>query len=148
MTPMNTGSMIEPETEDDTEARAWVRSHVIGFFATIGVAIGLVIADSKLAEIIGDKSMPLFRTVLLVSLLLAGLGARSLVAWRSATVDLQGRIFLTVTGLVLLTGAAFGLSNCLQDIREHLRVRDNRPMLSPDFFPLQTALPRPDSSEF
>jgi hypothetical protein len=146
---MGTVSMIESQTEDDTEARGWVRSHVIGFFATIGVAIGLVIVDSKIEEIIGPKAMPFFRTVLLVSVLLAGLGARALVAWRSATVDLQGRIFLTVTGLVLLIGAAFGMSNCLQDVREHLKVHDNRPMLIPDIFPLQTALPpRSQSDEF
>ncbi len=140
--------MIESPTEDDVDSRPWVRSNVIGFFATIGVVIGLVIVDSKIEEIIGPKAMPFFRTVLLVSVLLAGLGARALVAWRSATVDLQGRIFLTVIGLVLLTGAAFGMSNCLQDIREHLKTRDNRPMI-PDIFPLQTALPqRGQSDEF
>jgi hypothetical protein len=65
--------------------------------------------------------MPAFRAILLVSVLLAGLGARALLAWRSATVDLQGRIFLVVTGLVLLTGAAFGLSDCMQEIREHYK---------------------------
>ncbi|HEV8001067.1 MAG TPA: hypothetical protein VGP63_14370 [Planctomycetaceae bacterium] len=139
-------SMIDSETADDSEAHAWVRSHVIGFFATIGVVIGLVIADSKIEEIIGQKAMPLFRTVLLVSVLLAGLGARALVAWRSATVDLQGRIFLTLTGLVLLTGAAFGMSNCLQEIREHLKTRDSNPTLIRDFFPLQTALPGGEES--
>jgi hypothetical protein len=135
--------MIESDANDHPEARRWVRSHVVGFFAMIGVAIGLVIADSKIEEIIGPKAMPFFRTVLLVSILLAGLGARSLVAWRSATVDLQGRIFLTVIGLVLLTGAALGMSNCLQEIREHLKARENRPPTGPgpDLFPLQTAVP-------
>jgi hypothetical protein len=145
---MSPASMIESPTEDDVDSRPWVRSNVIGFFATIGVVVGLMIVDSKIEEIIGDKGMPLFRTILLVSVLLAGLGARALVAWRSATVDLQGRIFLTVTGLVLMTGAAFGLSNCLQDIREHLKTPPNRPMI-PDIFPLQTALPqRAQSDEF
>src|SRR5580700_1495442 len=133
--------MSGSETQDDAGARRWVRANIVGFFATIGVVIGLVIVDSKIEEIVGPKSMPFFRTVLLVSVLLAGLGARALVAWRSATVDLQGRIFLTVTGLVLMTGAAFGLSNCLQDIREHLKTPPNRPMITPDF-PLQTALPQ------
>src|SRR5262249_41984854 len=64
-TVTSTASMIDSETEDDSESHAWVRSHVIGFFATIGVVIGLVIADSKIEEIIGGKAMPLFRTVLL-----------------------------------------------------------------------------------
>jgi hypothetical protein len=111
--------MIESETDDDAETRRWVRANVVGFFATIGVVIGLVVVDSKVEEVIGPKSMPFFRTVLLVSVLLAGLGARALVAWRSATVDLQGRIFLTVVGLILLTGAAFGMANCRQEIKEH-----------------------------
>lgn len=145
-TVMSAASMIDSETEDNGEAHIWVRSHIIGFFATIGVVIGLVIADSKIEEIIGQKAMPLFRTVLLVSVLLAGLGARALVAWRSATVDRQGRIFLTLTGLVLLTGAAFGMSNCLQEIREHLKTRDSLPTLTRDFFPLQTALPGGEES--
>ena len=142
---MSTRTVIESDANDDAEARRWVRSHVVGFFAIIGVVIGLVIVDSKVEEIIGPKAMPFFRTVLLVSVLLAGLGARSLVAFRSATVDLQGRIFLTVVGLVLLTGAALGMSNCLQDIREHLKTRENRPPTAPgpgrEIFPLQTAAP-------
>src|SRR5262249_41168563 len=146
-TMMNATSMIESQTEDDTDSGTWVRSHVIGLFATIGVVIGLVIADSKIEEIIGQKAIPLFRTVLLVSVLLAGLGARALFAWRSGTVDLQGRIFLTLTGLVLLTGAAFGMTNCLQEIREHLKTRDSRPAVTPDIFPLQTAAPAPHSDE-
>jgi hypothetical protein len=107
--------------DQEAETRRWVRYHVIGFFATIGVAIGLIIVDAKIAQIIGDNQMPGFRAILLVSVLLAGVGARALLAWRSATVDLQGRIFLTVTGLVLLTGAAFGLSDCLQEIKEHYK---------------------------
>src|SRR5580700_5447580 len=119
--------MSGSETQDDVVARRWVRANVVGFFATIGVGIGLVIVDSKVEEIVGSKSMPFFRTVLLVSVLLAGLGARALVAFRSATVDLQGRIFLSVVGLVLLAGAAFGMANCLQDIREHLKTPPNRP---------------------
>jgi len=139
---MNATSMIESETDDDTDSGTWVRSHVIGLFATIGVVIGLVIADSKIEEIIGEKAIPLFRTVLLVSVLLAGLGARALFAWRSGTVDLQGRIFLTLIGLVLLTGAAFGISNCLQEIREHLKTRDSRPTPTRDVFPQQTSAPR------
>lgn len=135
--------------ESDAETRRWVRSHVVGFFAVIGVAIGLVIVDSKIEEIIGPKAMPFFRTVLLVSILLAGLGARSLVAWRSARVDLQGRIFLTLIGLVLLTGAAMGMSNCLQEIREHLKTRENRPPpgAAGENFPLQTAVPGSDHSD-
>jgi hypothetical protein len=135
--------------ESDAETRRWVRSHVVGFFAVIGVAIGLVIADSKIEEIIGPKAMPFFRTVLLVSILLAGLGARSLVAWRSARVDLQGRIFLTLIGLVLLTGAAMGMSNCLQEIREHLKTRENRPAQGSagENLPLQTAVPGRDQSD-
>jgi hypothetical protein len=107
--------------EQEAETHQWVRYHVIAFFATIGVAIGLLIVDAKVAQIIGDSQMPGFRAILLVSVLLAGVGARALLAWRSATVDLQGRIFLTVTGLVLLTGAAFGLSDCLQEIKEHYK---------------------------
>ncbi len=78
-----------------------------------------MIVDSKVEEIIGAKAMPFFRTVLLVSVLLAGLGARALLAFRSATFDLQGRIFLTVLGLLLLAGAAFGMANCHQEIKEH-----------------------------
>jgi len=140
--------MIESETQDDVRSRRWVRSNVVAFFAVIGVVIGLMIVDSKVEEIIGPKEMPFFRTVLLLSVLLAGLGARSLVAWRSATVDLQGRIFLTVLGLVLLTAAALGMTNCLQELGEHLKARDNRPTISPAF-PLQTALPaRTQSDEF
>jgi hypothetical protein len=105
----------------DADARRWVRYHVVGYFATIGVALGLLIVDRKVAQIIGNSEMSGFRAILLVSVLLAGVGARALLAWRSATVDLQGRIFLTVVGLVLLTGAAFGLSDCLQEIREHYK---------------------------
>jgi hypothetical protein len=145
---MSAATTIESEPEDDAETRRWVRMNVTGFFASIGVVIGLVIVDSKVEEIIGEKAMPFFRTVLLVSVLLAGLGARSLVAWRSATFDLQGRIFLTVVGLVLLTGAALGMSNCLQEIREHLKTRGNQPAVGRDIFPLQTALPRAESDEF
>jgi hypothetical protein len=107
--------------QQEAEARQWVRYHVVGLFATIGVAAGLIIVDTRVAKIIGDSQMPGFRAILLVSVLLAGVGARALVAWRSGTVDLQGRIFLTVVGLVLLTGAAFGLSDCLQEIREHYK---------------------------
>ena len=107
--------------QQEADARRWVRYHVVGFFATIGVAAGLLIVDTKIAQIIGNSQMPGFRAILLVSVLLAGVGARALLAWRSATVDLQGRIFLTVTGLVLLTGAAFGLSDCLQEIKEHYK---------------------------
>ena len=107
--------------QQEAEARQWVRYHVVGFFAALGVAGGLLIVDRKVGQIIGGGQMPAFRAILLVSVLLAGLGARALLAWRSATVDLQGRIFLVVTGLVLLTGAAFGLSDCMQEIREHYR---------------------------
>ena len=107
--------------EQEAETRRWVRYHVIAFFATIGVVVGLLIVDAKIAQIIGENQMPGFRAILLVSVLLAGVGARALLAWRSATVDLQGRIFLTVTGLVLLTGAAFGISDCMQEIREHYK---------------------------
>lgn len=105
----------------EADARRWVRYHVVGFFTAIGVAAGLLIVDRKVAQIIGFGEMPAFRAILLVSVLLSGLGARALLAWRSATVDLQGRIFLAATGLVLLTGAAFGLSDCLQEIREHYK---------------------------
>jgi hypothetical protein len=138
--------IIEPEAADEAQTHRWVRSHVVGFFAAIGVMIGLLIVDSKVEEIIGQKSMPFFRTVLLVSVLLAGLGARALVAWRSATVDLQGRIFLTLVGLVLLTGAAVGMSNCLQEIREQLKARERRPGITGEDFPLQTSVLRGSES--
>jgi hypothetical protein len=128
--------MIEPDAEDDANSRRWVRSHVVGFFAAIGVMLGLVIVDSKIEEIVGPKSMPFFRAVLFVSVLLAGLGARALVAWRSATVDLQGRIFLTVVGLILLTGAAFGMANCRQEIKDHAK-----PTAEPPVIPSQPAPP-------
>src|SRR5205823_5739753 len=98
------------------------------FFVLIGVAIGMIIVDAKIAEIIepkagsvDPKAMSSFRTILLLSVLLAGLGARALLAWRSATVDLQGRIFLAVVGLALLTGAAFGLADCGQEVLERFR---------------------------
>lgn len=107
--------------QQEAVTRQWVRYHVIGFFSTLGVAAGLLIVDRKVGQIIGIAQMPAFRAILLVSVLLAGLGARALLAWRSATVDLQGRIFLAVTGLVLLTGAAFGLSDCMQEVREHYK---------------------------
>jgi hypothetical protein len=110
--------MTLSSAQQAADARRWVRYHVVGYFATIGVAAGLLIVDRRVAQIIGDSKMSGFRAILLVSVLLAGVGARALAAWRSATVDLQGRIFLTVVGLVLLTGAAFGLSDCLQEIRE------------------------------
>jgi hypothetical protein len=116
--------------QQESDARRWVRYHVIGFFATIGVVAGLLIVDSKIAQIIGDSQMPGFRAILLVSVLLAGVGARALLAWRSATVDLQGRIFLAATGLVLLTGSAFGLSDCLQEIREHYKAWEAGRMFS------------------
>lgn len=107
--------------QQEAVTRQWVRHHVIGFIATLGVAAGLLIVDRKVGQIIGPAQMPAFRTILFVSVLLAGLGSRALLAWRSATVDLQGRIFLVVTGLVLLTGAAFGLSDCMQEVREHYK---------------------------
>ena len=132
--------MSESETQDDVLARRWVRANVVGFFATIGVVIGLVIVDSKVEEIVGSKSMPFFRTVLLVSVLLAGLGARALVAFRSATVDLQGRIFLSVVGLVLLAGAAFGMANCRQEIKERSKPT---PILEPAPIPRGSASLRP-----
>ncbi len=108
-------------TQQEAVTRQWVRHHVIGFIATLGVAAGLLIVDRKVGQIIGPAQMPAFRAILFVSVLLAGLGSRALLAWRSATVDLQGRIFLVVTGLVLLTGAAFGLSDCMQEVREHYK---------------------------
>ena len=145
---MNTDPIDETPAEDDAETRRWVRSHVIGFFATIGVVIGLVIVDSKVEEIIGAKAMPFFRTVLLVSVLLAGLGARAVLAFRSATFDLQGRIFLTVLGLLLLAGAAFGMANCHQEIKEHQRAPESRRMNERDIFPIQTSLPRDDQMNF
>jgi len=133
--------MSGSETQDDAVAGRWVRANVVGFFATIGVVTGLVIVDSKIEEIVGPKSMPFFRTVLLVSVLLAGLGARALVAWRSATVDLQGRIFLTGVGLVLLAGAAFGMANCRQEIKDR-----SKPTPVPEPAPISragSASPRP-----
>jgi hypothetical protein len=135
--------MIEAQTEDDAATRRWVRSHIVGFFAAIGVMLGLVIVDSKVEEIVGPKSMPFFRAVLFVSLLLAGLGARALVAWRSATVDLQGRIFLTVVGLVLLTGAAFGMANCRQEIKEHAKPTAEPPPITSAPLSPRAALPAP-----
>ncbi len=123
--------MTLSSAQQEADARRWVRYHVVGYFATIGVAIGLLIVDRRVAQIIGDSKMSGFRAILLVSVLLAGVGARALLAWRSATVDLQGRIFLTVVGLVLLTGAAFGLSDCLQEIREDYKALEaGRPVSS------------------
>ncbi len=119
--------MNESPPEDEAAARRWVRMNVTGFFATIGVVIGLIIVDSKIEEIIGVKAMPFFRSVLFCSVLLAGLGARALLAWRSATVDLQGRIFLSVIGLVMLTGAAFGMANCGQEIKERSKPTQEPP---------------------
>jgi hypothetical protein len=106
-------------TASDRECRRWVRDHVAALLATLGVAAGLIIADAKVSELIGAELMPGFRSILLLSVLLAGLGARAVLAWRSGTVDLQGRIFLVVVGLALLTGAAFGLSDCFQEVNEH-----------------------------
>jgi hypothetical protein len=140
--------MIEAPAEEDIETRRWVRSHVIGFFAIIGVVVGLIIVDSKVEEIIGEKGMPFFRTVLLVSVLLAGLGARALLAWRTATVDLQGRIFLTAIGLVLLTGAAFGMTNCMQEIREHLKMQQGQPPVLRVELPREWTLPRRHQMNF
>ena len=45
--------MSESETQNDVLARQSVRTNVVGFFATIGVVIGLVIVDSKVEEIVG-----------------------------------------------------------------------------------------------
>jgi hypothetical protein len=140
--------VIESQTEDDAEAHRWVRMNVTAFFATIGVVIGLIIVDSKIEQILGEKAMPFFRTVLLVSVLLTGLGARALVAWRSATVDLQGRIFLTVIGLAFLTGAAIGMSNCGQEIKEHTKVLENPPPTSRTGFTPQRRLPRGTQANF
>ena len=123
--------MTLSSAQQEADARRWVRYHVVGYFATIGVAIGLLIVDRRVAQIIGDSKMSGFRAILLVSVLLAGVGTRAVLAWRSATVDLQGRIFLTVVGLVLLTGAAFGLSDCLQEIREDYKALEaGRPVSS------------------
>ena len=113
--------MVSATSNQETEAHRWVRYHVTAFFILIGVSIGLIIVDAKVAEIIGPKQMSGFRAILFVSVLLAGVGARALLAWRSGTVDLQGRILLAVIGLVLLTGSAFGLSDCLQEVREHIK---------------------------
>ena len=138
--------MIDSETEDDSEAHAWVRSHIIGFFATIGVVIGLVIADFE------DRRNHRRQSDASVSHGVAGFGAVGRIGGSGTRRVAQcnrrsaGRIFLTVTGLVLLTGAAFGMSNCLQEIREHLKTRDNNPTLMRDFFPLQTALPGGEES--
>jgi len=133
--------------QQEADARRWVRYHVIGFFATIGVVAGLLIVDSKIAQIIGDSQMPGFRAILLVSVLLAGVGARALLAWRSATVDLQGRIFLAATGLVLLTGSAFGLSDCLQEIREHYKAWEaGRMFSSATMPPIERVLTPSDST--
>jgi hypothetical protein len=140
--------MIESPIEDDVETHRWVRMNLTAFFATIGVVVGLLIVDSKVEEIIGEKSMPFFRTVLLVSLLLAGLGARALVAFRSATVDLQGRIFLTLIGLVFLTGAAFGMANCGKEINEHIKTREERSRLMRAVFEPPTNSPRRDQTNF
>jgi hypothetical protein len=118
--------MSQLPPDDEAEARGWVHYHIIAFFGVIGVACGLMIVDAKTADIIGASSMPGFRSVLLLSVLLTGVGARALLAWRSGTVDLQGRVFLTVTGLALLTGAAFGLSDCYQEVKERYdRARQN-----------------------
>jgi len=127
--------MTLSSAQQAADARQWVRYHVVGYFATIGVAVGLLIVDRHVAQIIGDSQMAGFRAILLVSVLLAGVGARALLAWRSATVDLQGRIFLTVVGLILLTGAAFGLSDCLQEIREDYKALEaGRPVSSATAF--------------
>ncbi len=124
--------MSPAPTVNDSETRRLVRRHVIAFFAVLGVGAGLIIVDAKVGDIIGAAALPGFRSILFVSVLLAGVGARALLAWRSATVDLQGRIFLTVVGLALLTGAAVGLSNCMQEIREHYKKNQemNRPASS------------------
>jgi hypothetical protein len=127
--------------QQEADAHRWVRYHVVGFFATIGVAAGLLIVDTKIAQIIGNSQMSGFRAILLVSVLLAGVGARALLAWRSATVDLQGRIFLTVTGLILLTGAAFGLSDCLQEIREHYKAWEAGRTVSSATMPRDVSVP-------
>ena len=118
--------MILSRAEQEADTRRWVRYHVVGFFATIGVVVGLLIVDARIAQIIGDDRMPRFRSILLVAVLLAGIGARAILGWRSATVDLQGRIFLVAIGLVLLTGAAYGLSDCFQEISEHYKIWEAR----------------------
>jgi hypothetical protein len=117
---------MNPMHEDDPEVRRWVRYHVTAYFVIIGVAVGLIIVDAKIGEIVGAGAMRGFRTILLLSILLAGLGARALLAWRSATVDLQGRIFLTATGLILLTGAAIGFSDCMQEFWGHFKIWEER----------------------
>jgi hypothetical protein len=141
--------MIEAQVNEDIETRRWVRSHIVGFFAVIGVVAGLIIVDSKVEEIIGENGMPFFRTVLLVSVLLAGLGARAILAWRTATVDLQGRIFLTAIGLLLMAGAAFGMSNCLQEIREHLKAAgEGHPPVMRVGLPPARSFPRRNQANF
>jgi hypothetical protein len=107
----------------------WVRYHVIVFFLVIGVSAGLVFVDSRISEIIGESKMPGFRAILFLSVLLAGLGARAVLAFRSATVDLQGRIFLTVAGLILLTFSAVGLSDCLQEFWGGYRTHTSTPAM-------------------
>ena len=83
---------MNPMHEDDPEVRRWVHYHVTAYFVIIGVAVGLIIVDAKIGEIVGRGGDAGIWNDPASLILLAGLGARDFSA-RGATVDLQGRIF-------------------------------------------------------
>ena len=100
------------------DAGQWVRLHVVGLLLIVCVSVGLVIIDARLGDFVERGLMSEFRTVLFLSVLSAGIGARALLARKTATVDTQGWVFLVLIGLLFLAVAAYGFADCYYDIRE------------------------------
>ena len=101
---------------DDTSP--WVRLHVMGLLLIVCASVGMVIIDARLGDFVERGVMSKFRTVLFLSVLSAGIGARALLARKTATVDTQGWVFLVLVGLLFLAVAAFGFADCYFDVRE------------------------------
>ena len=101
---------------DDTSP--WVRLHVIVLLLIVCASVGMVIIDARLGDFVERGLMSKFRTVLFLSVLSAGIGARALLARKTATVDTQGWVFLVLVGLLFLAVAAYGFADCYYDIRE------------------------------
>lgn len=109
---------MERVLERDDTPRDWVRLHMIVLALVGGIALGIVIIDAQVGKFVEAGSMPRLRTIFLLSVITAGLGARALLARKTSTVDKQGWVFLIVTGLLLLAVAAYGFADCYIEVRD------------------------------
>ncbi len=100
------------------DGRNWVRLHVLVMALITGAVIGLVIIDGRIGEFVDRAVMPQFRSMLLISVLSAGIGARAILARNTATVDTQGWVFLVLSGLLFLAVAAWGFTDCFIEVRD------------------------------